>query len=280
MPVCFFLARRYHRVVVERARLYIERGIWHGIQLSNLEGWLQNFRADEEKYLAACLLDGFIYRSRPQIESMYKYLFSVLFPNYARKARLPLITPTTAFYAPLSTGLPGKSEHIYFRILNTTIRLPQRQQVTVTVDFLNRKPKQPIVLIDDFCGTGDSFDAFSKKFNISSFPEVRFIFCPLIAHEDGVSRINQTHNNVTVLGVEQLSKGTQTFCKESFIFTDPDAARQYYSSFVSNLGITSNQFPLGYGQQELALAFEESIPNETLPIFWSDKMNCPLVRRR
>src|SRR3989442_15480582 len=74
----------YHTEIFDRCRELINFGIWGGLHLSRLRSWVTNFRTDEEKYFAACILDHLIYRSKDQTIGLIEQLFRRVIPDLTR----------------------------------------------------------------------------------------------------------------------------------------------------------------------------------------------------
>jgi hypothetical protein len=74
----------YYEGIVERCHGFINCHIWEGLDKNLLRAWLTNFRTDEEKYFAACVLDALIFRSEKQTISLLRHLFLRVLPDLAR----------------------------------------------------------------------------------------------------------------------------------------------------------------------------------------------------
>src|SRR5208283_2651297 len=65
----------YPSQITSRCLDLIDRGIWGGLKPVRLRRWMKNFATDEERYLAACLLDALIYRSDDLTTALLVHLF-------------------------------------------------------------------------------------------------------------------------------------------------------------------------------------------------------------
>jgi hypothetical protein len=74
----------YYEDIVERCHGFINCGIWEGLDKNRLRAWLTNFRTDEERYFAACVLDALIFRSEKQTISLFRHLLLRVLPDLAR----------------------------------------------------------------------------------------------------------------------------------------------------------------------------------------------------
>src|ERR1700680_2979551 len=80
----------YIEEVLERCRGLIQCGVWAGLHVVRLRRWLTNFRTDEEKYFAACILDHMIYRSEQQTVSLVRQLLQRTLADLTRQDLTPL----------------------------------------------------------------------------------------------------------------------------------------------------------------------------------------------
>src|SRR5438067_1032212 len=92
-PTMFMLPRdgqTYHIEIFDRCRELINFDIWGGLHLSRLRSWITNFKTDEEKYFAACILDNLIYRSKAQTINLLEQLFQRVIPDLTRLDPTPI----------------------------------------------------------------------------------------------------------------------------------------------------------------------------------------------
>lgn len=133
----------------------------------------------------------------------------------------------------------------------------------------------PVVLADDFVGTGDSL--------IKVEPRIRLLLeaCPnawvrilLVAgYAGGIQRIRhleqQYGERVKIVVGRLLYNSDMCFHEASDILLQ--AERQVLGAFCDEFGSrVRTKIPRGYGGLGALLVFSESIPNTTLPILWYD----------
>lgn len=80
----------YTRDIFQRCSDLIAFDIWKDLDPSQFRKWLNNFTTSEERYFAACILDGLIYRSKDQTVSLVKQLFGRVLPDLTRLDASPL----------------------------------------------------------------------------------------------------------------------------------------------------------------------------------------------
>lgn len=77
--------------VTQRFRLLIQKKVIPTIDEIVLDNWLSNFSSHEDKYLAARILDGLIFRSRDMICSSIDQLLQCVLPSQLRNG-MPITT--------------------------------------------------------------------------------------------------------------------------------------------------------------------------------------------
>ncbi len=172
----------YMRQTEERCMDLIYHGIWFGIDQNRLRRWLSNFRSDEEKYFASCVLDSVIYRSEDQTIALIQQMFQRTLPDMDRGDPMP-ITPiddwTYALKRNVKTdpGLrfvtvarrsdpPTKSAYYIARLLKRNFIIDER--LIIKPEHVQEKIIQGIntfLFIDDFLGTGTQFLEFLRRNN-------------------------------------------------------------------------------------------------------------------
>lgn len=199
----------------------------------------------------------------------------------------------------LAIGKPGKSGsnmlyYIYhspdfeksnFKILNHV----------KDININNENNFLHLVLVDDFLGSGNSTRLF---INNKVFPELSekgikkvriYILCVTYMKDAkkhilkfseirnisffGTKRVAAFSNIHSPFGYRQSMLPVREFCYKYGIkiYT--------HSSYVSGIK-TSTQYPLGYKNSQSLIVFEHTVPNNTLPIFWSTQNNwIPLFPR-
>ena len=148
---------------------------------------------------------------------------------------------------------------------------------------------QALVFIDDFIGTGDSASEYFKKLSgehgeMLRNSGLRIFFIALCGFVNGKSRIEQLleelHLSVSVRICDPLDETARCFDDVSRIFPnslDRDRARKIALHYGMKL---EKKAPLGYGDCEATIVFEDSCPNNTLPILWAETNDwIPLFRR-
>lgn len=284
-------ADTYVADVHQRVESLIVTQAWNGITIHDLEAWLTNFSSKAESYLAACLLDSLIYRSKEQKKSLLNDLFYRQLPSallksknerYLRAAErlldqdlsrlliIPVIKPDDP---------PTKSGPFLARELRQHMSLEHEQFLWPWDLKRSYPPDILVVFFDDFIGTGRQFRKFYTKFGFEGrLNKQTAIFAALSAHEKGKSYLETV---TKVISSELIREDDAVFSRNSPVFSDktnkPSVAREYYVDFAKRKGLSK---PLGYGGLSLSYAFDHGTPNATLPVFWQQKYGFkPLIPR-
>jgi len=148
-----------------------------------------------------------------------------------------------------------------------------------------------IVFVDDFVGTGEQSASYLSELMIKLLPVVRqrnikVVFIPIVAYIEGLRKIEaliQKQNLPVILhACVTLDESSKCFGDNSIYFED-SIQREYAMRLAERIGKKlEKDCPLGYGNLQLALTFEHSCPNDSLPILWSESSTpkwIPLFKR-
>ena len=133
-----------------------------------------------------------------------------------------------------------------------------------------------LLVADDFAATGESltkgFRAVCAQHNDylePFFQEGRVLCYILYALPEALDRLRQEFPELKVNCMKCFGDEVRALNPQADIFQD-DAEMQFVQEMVVQLGRELvPQFPLGFGDMGLLVSFYNTIPNNTLPIFWS-----------
>ena len=140
-----------------------------------------------------------------------------------------------------------------------------------------RRDNDPVlVVVDDFAGTGNTLvkglgqlwsmdqDLFSKLAE-----EGRIVCCLQTAFPEAIRRVQQRFPKVQVLAMTTFDDKVRAFAPDAGIFED-DSERAYAHDVMLQIGRQLvPQNPLGFGNMAALASFHNTIPNNTLPVFWA-----------
>ncbi len=284
--------RPYFEEIFQRCGDLIRYGVWGGLDISQLRRWITNFTTDEEKYFAACVLDSLIYRSKGQTIALIRQLFQRMLPDLTRLNPTPFGSiddwvenlrsrsfsndPGVRLVAAVTKDdPPTKSAHIIARLMKQNLSIceswiikPWEIQETIRAGI------KIYVFIDDFLGTGNQFEDLFIRENLEpALANVYAVYAPLVAHESGQMHLQKTFPSLRINSVETLDAKYGLFHQNSGCFNDgvntPNVARDFYKNLLITKKINvTPPYIWGYGKLELAYAFEDATPDNSLPILW------------
>jgi hypothetical protein len=282
---------QYYSSVVSKTRLLMNQGIWEEMDELSLNRWLSNFTCDKSKYLAACMLDALIYRSRKMCHSMMRKILNEMVPNHCRENDIAQFDSITVWQDLISKGeqlvrfVPVsisdgkvKSSSVVVREFIEANDIPQRcVQQTENLDAVIANGTQLLVFLDDFAGSGHQFNKFIKQKNLHIYSDkVKFLYIPLVAHADAIRRIENKYPYIKVSPVETLTDKHEFFyqCSDGYFRGDQtntiDEARSFYMSYCSNI-FNNTKYLFGMSSQCLTYSFFLSCPNNNLKALYHDQ---------
>ena len=133
-----------------------------------------------------------------------------------------------------------------------------------------------LVVVDDFAGTGKTLakglkqlwlmeqDLFSKLAE-----QGRVVCCLQTAFPEAISLVKQQFPQVYILTMTTFDDKVRAFAPDAGIFED-EGERAYAEDVMLQIGRQlAPQNPLGFGNMAALVSFHNTIPNNTLPVFWA-----------
>jgi len=132
-----------------------------------------------------------------------------------------------------------------------------------------------LVIADDFSGTGDTLAKgirrlwqHDEKMLTSLAKEGRIICCLQTAFPEALRHLKSEFPSVEVL-VMKLFDDEERACEPEAEIFENEGELKFARDVVLQIGRQLNpQMPLGYGDMAALVAFHNTVPNNTLPIFW------------
>lgn len=278
--------------VTQRFRVLIRKKVISSIDEMRLDGWLSNFVTDEDRYIAARILNGLIFRSKAMIESSFDQMLQCVLPAQLRQWECYGYKHLEDFLASLHAGNadhsvrfvavdhtsqneePGKSGVHLIRQLRQHVRISKtllcRPENVATLP----QTVKVLVFIDDIVGTGKQFEKFAKFHKLKDqVPKRKLFFSPLIAYQDGIDKLANAHPWLTISPIEVFNS-EHCFCcpcidnQELWALDEEnriDDVQEHVKRLAQKNGIpTSTRYSL-----DLLIGFEHATPNNTIPLLWA-----------
>jgi hypothetical protein len=289
--------RFFIEATLERVQHLIRQGVWEGVDLARSRSWYQQFEHRECGLLGACLLDNLIYRSRAQLLALLGAVMTspeLLGPdddddrrvvNSLRSSNDPGIrlVPVIRLDQP-----PTKSGMYILRLLSREFAVRDRWMVWPQ-GLEAQPPFHTLLLVDDFCGSGDQFAEFLEtpalRQLLAARPDCRVVYVAAAAHEQGMAKIRAAMPRIQVLAAEVLGTDHHFFNGTVLDQYGIDGLKEQllaqYNTMCDAHGIGSGRIgPFGYQEQGLTYGFAHGTPNNSLPMLWQDANGwTPLLNR-
>ena len=133
-----------------------------------------------------------------------------------------------------------------------------------------------LVIVDDFAGTGNTLNSGLERLFMEDDKvlnklgkEGRILCCLQTAFPEAVQRLESEFPDVCVFVMETFGDEVRAFEPGGDIFADEGERIFAQDALLQVCRQLTPQNPLGYGDMGGLVAFHNTIPNNTLPAFWS-----------
>lgn len=292
----------YVNSVLEKCKLFGDCNLWSSEPKVRPKAWLQNFD-EEERPIAAVLLDHFIFFGAIAVDQMLLTGFRRLqarIRQFGGEEALNDFSRQVIFTAVCGEDPnPTDSGPMFCRKVRQLLALPDDRFKTLEKALHAANNGVPIVFLDDFIGSGDqmlftweqdagpleSFKSLSEKnfLNVSylslvstskaherlreKIPSLRLVYSHLA---DRTYSVYNLSNNPIRPDIENIPEKIN------------DLLEKYYPKLnLPQYLTTVPERKFGYKEQGFLIAFDHSIPDASLPLFWATASTnwTPLVRR-
>lgn len=280
--------------VLKRARM------WPGEPRMRPRLWLRNFD-DKDQGTAAALLDRFTFYNAALTDALLVASFNALGDGRQKspfpRLREDLIAALdSAVFTPVLGENPDPTDSGNFLCRRTRqLIFPTAETVAFDRALDHAYQGKPVVFIDDFVGSGDQFlSTWERVRNGRSFALAerasKFvpIYVALMSTKFGLGEIEKRAPMVAVSVTHILEERSTLAGVGAANVTLGVAIEALLAKYVPRLRpretyIANNGLyrKYGYKQRKLLLAFDHSVPDATLPIFWSSGESTwePLIER-
>ena len=282
-----------------------DKWAWESDQYSK---WLSNFQEGEEQINAMFLLSKFMYFDNETIRELMVRIYEDLYkrPIIYEIRKLHKNTKDVDFIDKefdkvrnktrfLSIGNPSESSaHLlyFFRqenYLKRDLFIGPHELFSHTENGdeicanLMVEGIERIVVLDDFCGSGNQATKFNNsfvKFLKDKYPDIQIAYYTLFAIEEGFEKVNSlSFDKVEAMFV--LDETYKCFSDNSrFFMGEKEGYKAECKDMCQRYGQKISRNPLGYQDCQMLLGFHHNTPNNTLPIFWQEKNGwIPMFKR-
>jgi len=281
---------------------FVDVQLWPLTHRMSPRRWLNNFLPEEKEH-ARHLLNAFIYFSQPLMDQL---LLST-FQSISRFLRDPgeSFLATQQKWREFCDGIivtcvrgevpnPTDSGYMFLRMARQILGIDEGRimEPKNAITALAQHTTSTVIFFDDFVGSGEQFiQTWKHRENIPGLGSISFellasvmrgasfIYCPLICTEHGRQRISASCPSVRLHPAHLLTTEYNAFSADCVFWpSNLQASVENFLKCASDrAGITEWK---GFHELGLTIAFEHSVPDATLPIFyWQQNGWYPLIQR-
>lgn len=254
--------------------------------------WLNNFLNKNEIYLALILADKILYYNKNEMRYLWRliltnrvkrYLFDDIFgegysgtPEDINNQFIDFIKNKCIF---IGFGKISKSgPHMIYLFQQAVSDLIRKQDICFKEysNFLSSdmdlRDKKVIFLLDDFIGTGNqAVKEWKKKIvvsnNYKNNRHIRYLYTALTGFSSGVKNIETNTDMKVIMGTQPMDDSFRCFNDSSLIYENAEE-RKEAEKIMEKAGRMLYEYPLGYENDQAAVAFDHNTPNNSLPVIW------------
>lgn len=293
-PSAVRLPRVTRHEVLTKCDYFVDVRLWPLLDELNPERWLSNFREDELEH-AVHLLQSFVYYSEEITNALFKSAFQSLSKVVCNDSD-SFLTMVTGWQSFVDTAIfthvtgenprPTDSGYAFARKARQVLSIEDERIVSPDVAMQRvLQRKAPVIFVDDFVGSGDQFihtwhrpvnlsKGYTQTFEaIAALGVADFYYIPVVATQYGLSEIADSCNRINVLPAHVLPPEYSALHPNSVLW--PDHLRPTAYDFIKSVSeracipdTDGNEDDWrGFHKLGLALAFNHSVPDSTLPLF-------------
>lgn len=290
--------------VIGKCELLKRSAMWPSEPRMRPRAWLNNFD-QEDRALAASLLNRFTYCNSMVVDSLLRASWGGLLDGMPKGPCAPVSSRiqaglADAVFTPVEGENPNRTDsgNLMCRKARQVLQVAD-ENVMDPLDALKAaKDGKTVIFIDDFVGSGDQFlstwrraydelggDSFQSVHSDVGFTA---IYITLVTTDFGLKNIHDEAPNVAVCPTHIIEPKSTLSGLIGEGLLDGEKVENLLSKYVDRLtpkeDYIADYLPYklyGYKRRGLLLGFEHSIPDATLPIFWSPGIGDwePLIER-
>jgi hypothetical protein len=289
-------------IIEDKCQFFRTFQIWPIENKFDPMGWLSNF-TDKELPYALHMLDSFLYYPEIFVDELLVASFQklcklILGDSNGKQNWDVFLDECIISWVPGERPNPTDSGHVFARKARQILGIPETN-IVAPLDILKNNVQKPIVLLDDFVGSGaqcrDLWDGTTLSYNGSSFSSLatshnlNVYYCPLICNKLGLDEITKKCSKLILSPVHVLDSRYNLLNPENWPANLRDGAIEFIkakSLSLDDISDLNGGYAIkktdwqGFGKQGLAFGFYYGPPDATLPIFYSKSRDWkPLIER-
>lgn len=285
---------RSDRIILDNCSALSRTGFWPKMPLEiDPKGWLANF-TNEEMDVALALLESFIYLNEESTTKLLVSAFRSIGNSRLGSAYMGAhVTPSAwnqlqvdmvVTYPTGEEPNASDSGHLFVRRARQVLGVGEAQifEPAKAVELLATHPGVPLVMIDDFAGSGDQFlKTWDRVYptsrgdlslaSLSGSQRLDAYYVVPVITWMASQRVSNRAPAVQICSGHVLSSRYSVTDPRSVVM--PAALRSQVAQVVRAASARAGVDPrvaFGYRDLALALAFSHSVPDATLPLFWQE----------
>ena len=120
------------------------------------------------------------------------------------------------------------------------------------------------------------------RINFRQYHDAHFYVCVCAAHEHGLNKIKELYPHVSVVFAEKIPAYNNAFNliqAQDLNLENTESIREWYAEYMKGIHYRGADVN-GKGDLAMLYAFQESVPNNSLPILFHQNTNKPLLLKR
>src|SRR3989339_379550 len=254
------------------------------ILLKDIELWLSNFNGeilemDYERNLALLLLNNFVYYNLKEVRHLCKTIFGKLLHYVLANEEKDInnsfqeFIEETRFCYLGNDSESGSLVSMFFRQSNKLANenfLEDKKNVNNSI--------KRIVFVDDVTLSGEQFLRYLRKSKIDLNERESFLLT-FFSTPDSMTIIEKKINKVITATI--LDERNKIFSEKSVMFHGIEHVKNDCEKLAMHYGLKiEDKIPLGWGNGQYAFGFFYNVPDNVLPIFWSESNNWKPIMKR
>ena len=295
-------------LIAERMKIFREMLLLPKPRDLDFESWLDNFRSQEDKELAARVLKHFIYFSDDLIDQMLRTVigrcgcyFIQNSPGWNHNS-----FKNECWYSFIQGENPDDatdSGYIFTRKLREVLNIPDKRIIKFDALFKkleeNVVAPQNVILVDVFVGSGaQTYEAWNEHklgLNDMTLSELqsrfnhRVVYAPLVVNDMGLLAIKEYCSNLHLEYIYHLGPEYNLFDINGLCWTGDEELYNRFLSMMSRIA-KEQKIPMtdgrcvndmkGFAEQGLAVAFHHGIPDACPAFFYWETPNWKPLKKR